>query len=123
MKNLIIIFFILSSISSYSQSREKESVYLLFNSQSKEKCIIEDGLGNSLNLNKFRKDFNAEYIYFRICNETFTSHRTKSFKDTCSIKSLDNIKLVNLKYMNEKKAKNILRYNPFNNIYIIEKKS
>ena len=84
-------------------------------------CIIEDGSGNSVKNNKYRKEIQGNYIYFKICDEKFSTHKFKSFKDTCHIRVLDNLKIVDLKYINEKKSQSILKYNPFEKIYIIEK--
>lgn len=111
-----------SNIYSFSQTEGKETVYLLFNRQSKEKCIIEDGSGNSLNLNKFRKEFQGNHIYFRICNEIFTAHKTKNSKDTCSIKALDNLKIVNFEYLLDKyNSFNEFKHHVFDKVYLIEK--
>ena len=122
MKNIVTLFLIFSTIYSFSQTEEKETVYLLFNRQSKEKCIIEDGSGNSLNLKKFRKEFQGKYIYFKICNETFIAHKTKSFKDICSIKILDNLKIVNSEYLlNKYNSSNEFKHHVFDKVYLIEK--
>ncbi|WP_225037257.1 hypothetical protein [Winogradskyella sp. SM1960] len=122
MKNIVTLFLIFSTICSFSQTEEKETVYLLFNRQSKEKCIIEDGSGNSLNLKKFRKEFQGKYIYFKICNEIFTAHKTKSFKDTSSIKILDNLKIINSEYLlNKYNSSNEFKHHVFDKVYLIEK--
>lgn len=124
MKNIIILFLIFSTNYSFSQTEGKETAYLLFNSQSNENCIIDDGSGNSLNLNKFRKEFQGDHIYFRICDEIFTVHKTKSFRDTCSIKALDNIKVVDFEYLIKKyNSSNEFKHHVFNKIYFMEKVS
>ncbi|WP_299127858.1 hypothetical protein [uncultured Winogradskyella sp.] len=103
---------------------EKETVYLLFDKQNKEQCLIEDGSGNSKYTNKYRKEYwsNGNIINFRICNERFTSHRTKSSIDTCSAKALDNIKLVDFDYL-QKKYDSVyeFKHHVFEKIYFIEK--
>jgi hypothetical protein len=72
---------------------------------------------------KYRKEYKGDFIYFKICNENFITRKIKKAKDTCLIKAINNLKLVDLEYINEKKAKNILRYNPFKKIFIVEKLS
>ena len=123
MKNLTLIITMFTFLFCFSQKKEeKEIVYLLFDKQSKEKCIVEDGSGNSLKSNKFRKEFQDNHIYFRICDEIFTAHKTKSFKDTCSIKALENIKLVNIKYLKDKYNSSYnFKHHVFKKIYFIEK--
>lgn len=121
MKIIIIICFLFSSMLFHTQQQNKEIVYLLFDEKSEEQCkVAVEGKGY-LNVNKFRKEFQADYIYFRICDETFSTHKTKTFQDTCSIRALENLKIVNLEYINNNKSKSILKYNPFQKIFIIEK--
>ncbi|MDD7915281.1 hypothetical protein [Polaribacter ponticola] len=118
---LLILIFVYPIITLSQNNNEKENVYLLFDLNTKRKCIIEDGSGNSVKNNKYRKEIQGNYIYFKICDEKFSTHKFKSFKDTCHIRALDNLKIVDLKYINEKKSQSILKYNPFEKIYIIEK--
>ncbi|QHI34983.1 hypothetical protein IMCC3317_03290 [Kordia antarctica] len=120
MKKLTLLLLLFSSFFSFAQKEKKETVYLLFDTTSKEKCIVEDGSGNSQNLNKFRKEYKEKSISFNICNEYFAYSTKKKLKDTCSIKELDNIKFVDLKYIQDKKSKNVMRYNPFEKIYLVE---
>ena len=63
MKNIIFIL-LFSPLVILSQTEKKETVYLLFDINSKEKCIIEDGDGNSSKLNKYRKEYRENKIYF-----------------------------------------------------------
>ncbi|MFD0992833.1 hypothetical protein [Tenacibaculum geojense] len=124
MKNLTLILFLVSTLMCFSQERKKETVYILFDNQSNEKCIVEDGSGNSLNVNKFRKEYEdyGNIINFKICNETFGFNKTKSFKDTCSIKALENIKLVDFEYLIKKyNSLNEFKHHVFDKIYFVEK--
>ena len=123
MKNITLIFLLVSSLICFSQERKKkEIIYILFDDQSNEKCIVEDGSGNSSNINKFKKEFQGDYIYFRICDEIFTTHKTKSFKDTCSIKALDNLKIVDFEYLlNKYNSLYEFKHHVFDKIYFIEK--
>jgi hypothetical protein len=122
MKNIVILFLTFLPLYSFSQKKEKETAYLLFNSQSKERCVVEDGSGNSQNLNKFRKEFQGNYIYFKICDEIFSTHNSKSLKETCSIKYLEKIKLVDFDYL-VKKYNSVyeFKHHVFDKIYFIEK--
>ena len=125
MKNLLIlIVWITFSQTSFSQKKEKETIYLMFDVQNKEKCLIEDGSGNSKYINKFRKEYQDEYIFYKICDEVFSTNNTKSFKDTCSIKALNNLKLVEFDYILEKyNSENEFKHHVFEKIYFIEKLS
>lgn len=123
MKATRVLFFLLYLYSFSQEKNDKEIVYLLFDTTSKERCLIEDGSGNSKYLNKYRKEYQDQgnIICFKICNERFTANKTKSLMDTCSIEVLLNIKVVDIEYLNNKKTKNILKYNPFEKIYLLEK--
>ena len=121
MKKITLTFLLLTTLLCFSQNIKKETVYLLLDLKSNEKYILEDGSGNSKYVNKYRKEIQGNYIYFKICDEIFSTHKFKGFKDTCSIRALNNLKIVDLKYINNKKSKSILKYNPFEKIYIVEK--
>jgi hypothetical protein len=122
-KNLSIIILILLPCFSIAQNNNKESVYLIFDTNTNEKCIVEDGSGNSEELNAFRKEFQGNLIFFHVFNESFL-HNTKSKKSkSISLDDLDNLKRVDINYMVHKKSKNVMKYNPFEKIYIVEKKS
>ncbi|WP_298510620.1 hypothetical protein [uncultured Kordia sp.] len=121
MKKLTLLLILFSSFLCVAQEENKETVYLLFDSKSKEKCIIEDGSGNSQNLNAYRKAYqdHNNLTFFHIYKESFAFGSNKR-KDTCNIKELDNLKIVDVAYIQDKKSKNIMKYNPFKKIYIIE---
>lgn len=116
----IVSFFIVSQ-------NKKETIYLLFDNQSKEKCKIEveqtyenkEGIDI---VKKYKKEIREDFIYFRICDELFTFHKTKSFKDTCSIKALDHLKLVKFDYLRRKYDSLFeFKHHVFKKIYFIEK--
>ena len=121
MKKIELIFLIFASSLSFSQSDEKEIVYLIFDKENTEQCLIEDGSGNSRYLPKYIKEYTQQGLFFKICHESFVFNRKEKKIDTCSVKALANIKFSSIEYINDKKAKNPLRYNPFEKIYIIEK--
>jgi len=120
MKNLQTLILLFISILSYSQNEEKEMVYLLFDEKNMEKCTIPVEGNDYVNLKKFRKEIEEEFIYFKICNETFSTH--KNVADTCAINSLNNIKLVDLDYVLTKyNSENEFKHQVFDKIFIIEK--
>ncbi|WP_046758701.1 hypothetical protein [Kordia jejudonensis] len=120
MKNLTLLL-LLSTFFCFAQKQEKETVYLLFDNMNEDKCNVEDGSGNSEKLNKYRKLNDTKISYLIICNEYFAYDYKKSKVDTCSINILANLKIVDLAYIEKKKSENVMRYNPFKKIYIIEK--
>ncbi|WP_430409134.1 hypothetical protein [Kordia sp.] len=120
MKNLTLLL-LLSTFFCFAQKQDKETVYLLFDMKSTETCIVEDGSGNSERLNKYRKFKENNLTFLVICNEQFAYNHKKSKLDTCSIDMLTNSKIVDLEYIKKKKSENVMRYNPFKKIYIIEK--
>ena len=126
MKTIILSLFLIVSFTCFSQkqAKEKETVYLLFDEQSKEKCKVDVEGKGFLNMNKFRKGYwdNGNIIVFKICDETFTTHKTKSYKDTCSVKALDNLKFVDFDYL-VKKYDSVyeFKHHVFEKIYFIER--
>ncbi len=126
MKTIALSLFLIVSFTCFSQKqvKEKEIVYLLFDEQNTEKCkVAVEGKG-FVYMNKFRKEYwdNGSIIVFKICDETFTTHKTKSFKDTCSIKVLNNTKLVDFDYILKKyNSENEFKHHVFDKIYFIEK--
>lgn len=121
-KELILISFFLFSLICFSQNKKKETVFLLFDKQSDEKYLLEDGSGNTIEVNKFRKEVQGEHIYFKICDEIFSTHKTKSFKETCPIEYLDSIELVDIIYLKEKyDAEFEFKHHVFDKIFFIEK--
>ncbi|WP_019037864.1 hypothetical protein [Psychroflexus tropicus] len=121
-KKITFSLLVLFSILSFSQNEKDKTIYLLFDEQSKEKCKVPvEGKGYQ-NLNKFRKEIHGEYIYFKICDEIFSIHKTKSFKETCPIEYLDSIELVDINYLKEKyDSENELKHHVFDKIFFIEK--
>jgi len=122
MKNLTLLLLLLSSLLSLAQNEESETVYLLFDTTSKEKCIVEDGSGKSQSFNAYRKEYQEHnnLTFFHIYNESFVFNTNKKQPDTCNIKELNNLKLVDLQYIKDKKSKNVMKYNPFKKIYLVE---
>lgn len=121
-KRIMFSLLVLFSIVSFSQNEKEKTVYLIFDEQSKDKCKVPvEGKGYQ-NLNKFRKEVQGEHIYFKICDEIFSTHKTKSFKETCSIEYLDSIELVDIIYLKDKyDSVNELKHHVFDKIFFIEK--
>lgn len=109
---------------SQKQANEKETVYLWFDKDNKEKCLIEDGSGNSKYFNKYRKEYweNGNIIVFKICDETFTTNKAKDLIDTCALSTLKKFRVVDFDYI-EKKYDSLFefKHNVFKKIYFIEK--
>lgn len=119
MKNLTLLLLLFPSMLCFAQKEKKEIVYLLFDTLSKEKCKVDvEGKGYQL-LNKYRKEQGRNQSFFYICDESFV-FGSKKRKDTCNIKALDNLKIVDIAYIKDKKSKSIMRYNPFKKIYLVE---
>lgn len=123
MKNLTLIILMFTFLFCFSQKKDKkETVYLLFDNHSTEKCTVPVEGKGYIDKSKYRKEYQGEYILFKICDETFSTHKTESFKDTCSTKALENIKLVNIKYLKDKyNSSNNFKHHVFEKIYFIEK--
>jgi len=126
MKIIILSLFMIISFACFfqKQANEKETVYLLFDKDNKEKCLIEDGSGNSKYFNKYRKEYweNGNIIAFKICDETFATHKAKDLIDTCAISTLAKVKLVDFDYI-ERKYDSLFefKHHVFEKIYFIEK--
>lgn len=124
MKTITLLLLLIVSFASFSQKQEKqkETVYLLFDEQSKEKCKVAIEGKGYLNMNKFRKEYEdyGNTIIFKICNQKFTTRN--SLKDTCTAKALHNIKLVGIEYLkNKHNSSNDFKHHVFEKIYFIEK--
>jgi len=121
MKKLILIIILIPLLVS-SQTSKKEIVFLLFNKNKNEKCLIENGSGSSVKVKKFQKKITKDKIYFSICDEDFIYTKRVSKTDTCSVKALKNIKIVTLKYLLKKYyANNEFKHHLFEKIYFVEK--
>ncbi len=109
---------------SQKEVKKKETVYLFFNLQSNEKCKVAVRAKGYVDMNKFRKDYrdNGNIINFKICDERFAAHKNRSYRDTCSIKALDNIKFVDFDYLIEKYNSVFeFKHHVFEKIYFVEK--
>ena len=67
---LLILAFIASSVS-FSQTKNKEIAYVIFDNQSDTENLIEDGTGNLQSVKTFCKSLKREKIIFQIGNEKF----------------------------------------------------
>jgi hypothetical protein len=117
----------LVSFSIISQNK-KETVYLLFDNHSKEKCKIEveqtyenkEGIDV---VKKYRKEKERKnHITFYICEEIFTLDK-KSKIDTCDVKYLSKIKFETLQTLESKRgiSKYAFKNSVFKKIYLVEK--
>jgi hypothetical protein len=108
---------------SFSQSK-KEKIYLLFEPNNSEKFEIEDGSGNILNINKYRKKTTKNYTTFYILEESFVLDK-KDKIDTCSIKHINKIKFETLQTIKNKrkilKSEYFFKNSIFKKIYLIER--
>ena len=117
-KNYILILTLIIPFITLSQTKE-ETAYLLFNINSNDKCkVAVEGKGY-LNLNKYRRTNQEKFDMFYICDLKFRFNKS-SKSDTCSIKSLNNLKIVDIEYIKRKKSETILKYNPFKKVVLIE---
>ena len=125
MKNYIYILMFLFSTNLFSQTK-KEIVYLLFNSNNKEKCKIdieqtyENKKGISF-VKKYRKENKKGKIIFNICDEKFVFNYEKKKRNTCTVKSLIKFNIKNLDYLKNKYQKGKkFKHHTFEQINIIE---
>lgn len=126
MKKHIYVLIFLISANLFSQS-EKETVYLLFNKNNKEKCKInveqtyENKKGISF-VNKYRKEERKNRTIFYVCEEVFVLDRRDKI-DTCNIKYLSKIKFETLQTMESKRgiSKYAFKNSIFEKIYLVEK--
>ena len=122
MKNRFLIIILLTPFLVFSQTKKKDTVYLLFNKDNYEKCFIENGSGSTVEIKKFRKKITKKKIFFSVCDEDFIYTKGLSKIDTCSSKVLKNLKMVTLDYLLKKYyAENELKHQVFDKIYFIEK--
>tara|TARA_B110000902_G_C14175405_1_gene538474 strand:- start:56 stop:481 length:426 start_codon:yes stop_codon:yes gene_type:complete len=123
MKNYIYIIILMFWGFSFSQSK-KEKIYLLFEPNNSEKFEIEDGSGNILNINKYRKKTTKNYTTFYILEESFVLDK-KDKIDTCSIKHINKIKFETLQTIKNKrkilKSEYFFKNSIFKKIYLIER--
>ena len=99
MKNILINLIFVSTAFAFGQNLQKEKVYILFENSSTEKCFEEDGSGNTNYVNKFRKELLEDHVYFRICNELFSSKKVYISKNVYSKIEVDSLNLVNINYL------------------------
>ena len=126
MKNIIYLFICLFVYNLHSQEK-KETVFLLFDSNSKKTCKIEvESTYNNPKgieiVSKYRKEYEKNHITFYICEEIFVLDR-KSKIDTCDIKYLSKIKFETLQTIESKRAisKYAFKNSVFEKIYLLEK--
>jgi len=122
MKKLILIMILFTPFILLSQIKTKETVYLLFNKNNKKKCLIENGSGKSVEIKKFRKKVIKNKIFFSVCNEDFIYIKGVYKTDTCSVRALNNLKIVSLDYLLKRYYEgNDHKHQLFEKIYFIEK--
>lgn len=84
---------------------KKETVHLLFDLSSSEKCIVEDGSGNELKVKKYRKYYDEDFTFFKIFDEEFIFRHALQKPDTCSINDLKKINFKTIEYLLDKYKK------------------
>ena len=112
-----------------AQTEEKETVYVLFDVKSNEKCTVEieqtyDNKSGIEFVKKFRKKVKSnKKITFYICDEIF-GLRKKQQIDTCSTQLLKKVAFKDLRYLNAQrdalKPVNFFKNSVFKKIYFIE---
>jgi len=118
----IIYLLIYLFVSNIHCQEKKETIYLFYDLKEKKKCFKEDGSGNNLKIDFYKKERKKGKIIFHICDEKFLFDPKKQKKDTCSIKSLKNINFTNLDYIKDKYQKgNDFKHHVFKQIIIVEK--
>jgi len=114
-------------INAFSQSK-KETIYLLFDSYSRDKCKIEveqtyeNKKGIEI-VKKYRKEKKRKgFIDFYICDEKFVFNKAKNKKNTCAISSKKKHNIKDIDYLKEKYQKGEdFKHHVFEKIYIVEK--
>ena len=115
---LLILAFIASSVS-FSQTKNKEIAYVIFDNQSDTENLIEDGTGNLQSVKTFRKSLKREKIIFQIGNEKFLFSTRKNI-DT--VNSIANIDLRKIEYLKQKYQRgNDFKHHVFEKVFILEK--
>lgn len=119
MKHTIILALIAPMIC-LSQIKNEDSAFLLFDGNNDDKCKIEvEGKGFEY-VKKYRKTYQENFDTFYICDLQFRFDRSLT-KDIYSIQYLDEVEIVDTELIKRKKSETILKYNPFENIYLLEK--
>ncbi|WP_299157723.1 hypothetical protein [uncultured Tenacibaculum sp.] len=123
-RSILILYILLFNNVHLNAQENKETIYLSFNEHSKEKYVIEDGIGNDLLIKKYRKKRKGNRTIFYIGEESFVLDK-KNKIDTCNIKYLNKIKFETLKSIEKKRVKemntNFFKNTVFKKIYLIEK--
>ena len=121
MKNIIYLFIYLFICNLHSQEK-KETVFLLFDSNNKQKINIGESKKYGEIVNKYRKISKKKYITFYICDESFVLDNRYKI-DTCDVKYLTKIKLETLQTMDIKRgaSKYVFKNSVFEKIYLVEK--
>ncbi|MFC4221725.1 hypothetical protein [Flagellimonas marina] len=114
--------FIVTFIMAYcniSAQTEKETVFVNFDIDSNEKCTIDVEGKGYLQVKKYRKTMLQDKVRYLICDQKFDlMDKSCVVMDSTKIKTLH---LSELDYLLKKKHEGILRQNPFNAIFLIEK--
>ena len=123
MKQYFLILALIAPLIVLSQTKKKETIYVLFDVNNKETYIKEDGSGNSYKQKKYRKETKRKgFIDYSICDETFIFNIQTKKTDIIDGKYLKKIKLKTFKYLMNKYLKGKdFRHHLFEKIYFIEK--
>jgi len=121
MKNIIYLFIYLFVCNLHAQEK-KETVFLLFDSNNKEKITIGESKKHGETVNKYRKESKKNLITFYVCEESFVLDKRYKI-DTCDVKYLNKIKLETLQTMETKRgaSKYAFKNSIFEKIYLVEK--
>jgi len=108
----------------FSQEQKKETVYLLFDTNSIDTYTFETGDGKVTSRAVYIKE-NKKYknINFYIGKELFTFNKKKNEIDTCTIKHLKNIKISKIEDLKKivNKINPLYPFKVFEKLYLVEK--
>jgi len=101
------------------KQNDTETVYIFFDIQNKEECLLDVEGQGYVSIKKYKKVKNRGKDRFHICGEKFDLIEEKGIViDSIQMKE---ICLVDLSYLLLKKRENTLRQNPFGKIFLVER--
>jgi hypothetical protein len=122
MKKLTLLLSLLSTFFCYSQAENKETIYLLFDTSSKEKCKVTVEHKGNVYSNKYRERTKGNIKEYLVCDETFTIRKNTISSEKLPISTIKNIKFKDIDYLLKKhKDSKELKHHVFKKIYLLEK--
>ena len=119
-KFIILLLFSLNSFYLFSQE-EKETVYLLFDVDSQEKCKVAAPDDKYQNIKKYKKNIKTDFITFTICEHIFEHIKGRHKIETSARDSLSKLNIKDIDYLFDKDNKGVLyRIENGINTFIVE---